>query len=108
MLARPEFRPRALFDRFNLEILATTDSPLSDLADHLSIIESGWPGVVVPTFRPDALVHLHHPDWLDGVDRAGSGLRGLDGDVRRLHRGARAAPGHFRPAWVRGRPTTAI
>ena len=76
VLARPEFRPRALFERFNLEILATTDSPLSDLADHLSIIESGWPGVVVPTFRPDALVHLHHPYWLDGITElaAASGI----------------------------------
>jgi glucuronate isomerase len=68
-MVRPEFRPRALFDRFRLELLATTDSPLSDLADHLSIIESGWPGVVVPTFRPDALVHVDRPGWLATVER---------------------------------------
>ena len=62
-LRRPAFRPRALFERFNIELLATTDSPLSDLAEHLSILESGWPGVVVPTFRPDALIQLNHPGW---------------------------------------------
>jgi glucuronate isomerase len=66
-LRRPEFRPRALFERFNLELLATTDSPLSNLAEHLSIIESGWPGVVVPTFRPDALIELNHPGWQASV-----------------------------------------
>ena len=62
-MRRPEFRPRALFERFNIELLATTDSPLSDLAEHLFIIESGWPGVVVPTFRPDALIQLNLPQW---------------------------------------------
>ena len=68
-LRRPAFRPRALFERFELELLATTDSPLSDLAEHLSIIESGWPGVVVPTFRPDALVQINHPDWQADIER---------------------------------------
>ena len=68
-LRRPEFRPRALFERFRIELLATTDSPLSTLAEHLSIIESGWPGVVLPTFRPDALVQLDTPGWLEGVEQ---------------------------------------
>ncbi|BEP14536.1 glucuronate isomerase [Acidothermaceae bacterium B102] len=68
-LRRPAFQPRALFERFEIELLATTDSPLSDLAEHLSIIESGWPGVVVPTFRPDTLVQINHPDWQANVQR---------------------------------------
>jgi glucuronate isomerase len=70
-IARPEFRPRALFDRFRLEILATTDAPASDLAEHAAIAESEWDGRVVPTFRPDALVHLRRPTWKQDVEELG-------------------------------------
>lgn len=55
-LAFPEFRPRALYERFNIEVIATTDSALDDLAAHAAIRNSGWQGVVLPTFRPDAVV----------------------------------------------------
>jgi len=55
-LATPEFRPRALFDRFKIDVLATTDSALDSLADHAAIRDSGWGGRVLPTFRPDSVV----------------------------------------------------
>jgi glucuronate isomerase len=55
-LLTPEFLPRALFERFNIEVLATTDSPLDGLADHKAIRESGWNARIVPTFRPDSVV----------------------------------------------------
>ncbi len=55
-LATPEFRPRALYERFRLEVLATTDSPLDSLSDHEAIRASGWPGRILPTFRPDPVV----------------------------------------------------
>ena len=55
-LTTPEFRPRALYERFRLEVLATTDSPLDSLADHEAIRASGWPGRILPTFRPDPVV----------------------------------------------------
>ncbi len=55
-LQQPEFRPRALYDRFRLEVLATTDSPLDSLADHQAIRGSSWHGRVLPTFRPDPVV----------------------------------------------------
>jgi len=67
-IARPEFRPRALFDRFGIEILATTDAPASTLDHHRAIAGSDWPGVVVPTFRPDALVHLDRQGWKQDVE----------------------------------------
>jgi glucuronate isomerase len=53
-LESPEFRPRALFERFNIEVLATTDAATDDLEHHRAIRESGWKGRVIPTFRPDA------------------------------------------------------
>jgi glucuronate isomerase len=55
-LQTPEFLPRALYERFNLEVLATTDSPLDSLDDHQAIRASGWKGRIVPAFRPDPVV----------------------------------------------------
>jgi glucuronate isomerase len=64
-LKSPEFRPRALFDRFNIEVLATTDAATDELGHHRTIRESGWNGRVVPTFRPDALLRIALPTWRD-------------------------------------------
>lgn len=55
-LKTPEFRPRALYQRFHLEVLATTDSPLDSLPYHRAILESNFKGRIIPTFRPDSLV----------------------------------------------------
>ena len=55
-LSKPEFRPRALFERFNIEVLATTDSPLDPLIHHASLRKSGWAGRVITSYRPDAVV----------------------------------------------------
>jgi glucuronate isomerase len=55
-LQKPAFRPRALYERFNIDVLATTDSPLDGLEHHAAIRDSGWRGRVIPTFRPDAVV----------------------------------------------------
>ncbi len=66
-LATPEFRPRALFDRFHIEVLATTDKATDDLAHHRAIRESDWSGVVLPTFRPDAAFRIAAPEWNDEI-----------------------------------------
>ncbi|TYC63584.1 glucuronate isomerase [Rhodobacterales bacterium] len=55
-LARPEFRPRALFERFNIEVISTTESPLDDLKWHAMIRDSDWNGRVITAYRPDAVV----------------------------------------------------
>ena len=55
-LGTPEFLPRALYQRFNLEVLATTDSPLDSLDAHRAIRDSGWRAQILPTFRPDPVV----------------------------------------------------
>ena len=72
-LARPEYRPRALFERFGIETLCTTDDVADPLASHRAIRASGWPGDVRPTFRPDHVVNLLVPEWrarLDGLSDA--------------------------------------
>ncbi len=55
-LQQPEFLPRALYERFRIEVLATTDSPLDSLASHKTVRGSGWKGRIIPTFRPDSVV----------------------------------------------------
>jgi glucuronate isomerase len=57
-LATPAFRPRALFERFNIELLATTESPSDDLVHHRAIRDSGWRGRVVTAYRPDPVVNV--------------------------------------------------
>jgi glucuronate isomerase len=66
-LQSPEFLPRALFERFRIEVLATTDTATDPLTHHRAIRESGWGGRVVPTFRPDALFRLASPGWREEV-----------------------------------------
>jgi glucuronate isomerase len=66
-LASPEFRPRALFERFNIEVLATTDQATDNLEAHKRIRASTWGGRVIPTFRPDALLRIAAPDWRDSI-----------------------------------------
>jgi glucuronate isomerase len=72
-LAAPDFLPRALFERFGLEVLATTDKAGDGLEHHRAIRSSGWQGRVIPTFRPDALFQIAAPGWraeLDALARA--------------------------------------
>ena len=67
-LKSPEFRPRALFKRFNIEVLCTTDAATDPLSYHQAIRNSNWDGNVRPTFRPDAVVNLLTPGWQDNID----------------------------------------
>lgn len=50
------FRPRALFERYNIEVIATTESPLDDLGHHRTIRDSGWSGEVITAYRPDPVM----------------------------------------------------
>ncbi|MBV9881924.1 MAG: glucuronate isomerase, partial [Sphingomonadaceae bacterium] len=62
-LRQPDFLPRALFERFNIELIATTESPLDPLEHHRAIRESGWGGRVISAYRPDNVVDPEHPDF---------------------------------------------
>jgi glucuronate isomerase len=70
-LARPEFRPRALFERFGIEVIATTESPLDDLRWHRMIRDSGWSGRVVTAYRPDPVVDPDFEGFAANLDRFG-------------------------------------
>jgi len=76
-LAEPAFRPRAMFDRFGIEVLASTDSALDDLAQHQAIQNSTWQGRVIPTFRPDGVLDPTDPDFAANVAALGA-ISGCD------------------------------
>lgn len=66
-LATDAYRPRALFDRFNIAFLATTEGPQDDLSAHHAIRASGWDGKVVTTYRPDAVIDVEHEQFGDAM-----------------------------------------
>lgn len=70
-LEKPEFLPRSLYERFRLEVLATTDSPLDSLADHAAIRESGWNARILPTFRPDSVVDPEFAGFAENIAKLG-------------------------------------
>jgi glucuronate isomerase len=70
-LQTPEFLPRSLFERFRIEVLATTDSPLDSLAGHIAIRDSGWSGRVLPTFRPDPVVDPEFAGFVENLATLG-------------------------------------
>jgi glucuronate isomerase len=65
------FRPRALFERFNIEVIATTESPLDPLVHHRKIRSSGWKGRVVTTYRPDPVVDPEHEQFRSALTQFG-------------------------------------
>ncbi|MFI5012556.1 MAG: glucuronate isomerase [Hyphomicrobiales bacterium] len=71
MLTTPQFRPRALFERFKIEAIATTESPLDDLRWHKMIRDSGWGGRVITAYRPDAVVDPEFDGFADNLQRFG-------------------------------------
>lgn len=70
-LRSPEFLPRALFERFQIEVLSTTDSASDTLEYHRKIRASGWSGRVIPCFRPDSAINLHTPGWKSEIEKLG-------------------------------------
>jgi glucuronate isomerase len=68
-LATPAFRPRALFDRFNIESLATTESPSDGLEHHAAIRQSGWTGRVITAYRPDPVIDAEHEGFQGALRR---------------------------------------
>jgi glucuronate isomerase len=77
LLQWDNYRPRALFERFNIEVIATTEGALDDLQWHKMIRDSGWQGRVVTAYRPDAVVDPDFEGFLANLDRLGE-ITGCD------------------------------
>jgi glucuronate isomerase len=92
-LKTPAFKPRALFERFNIEVIATTESPLDPLEHHKAIRESGWKGRVVTAYRPDPVIDPETIGFVDNLRRfgeiAGEDVSTWDGYLR-AHENRRA------------------
>ena len=92
-LKTPAFCPRALFERFNIEVIATTESPLDPLEHHKAIRESGWKGKVVTAYRPDPVIDPETIGFVDNLRRfgemAGEDISTWDGYLR-AHENRRA------------------
>jgi glucuronate isomerase len=71
-LQSPRFRPRALFEKFNIEVLSTTDAATDTLEPHQKLRASGWKGRVVPCFRPDAVTSLKAKNWQQNIHLLGA------------------------------------
>jgi glucuronate isomerase len=88
-LASDAFRPRALYEQFHIEVLATTNPPLDPLNHHEAIRDSGWKGRVLPTFRPDSVVDPAFDGFGKNVERLGEmhseDATTWDGYLRALH-----------------------
>lgn len=76
-LTRDDFRPRALYERFNIEVISTTDGALDDLKWHSMIRESGWKGRVVPAYRPDSVIDPDFEGFAGNLDQLGE-ITGCD------------------------------
>lgn len=110
-LDQPECRPRALFERFNIDLLATTEGALDDLRWHRQIGESGWAGRVITTYRPDEVVDPDTPGFAGKVEQllslAGEGRMDWDAYLN-AHRARRAVfRGHGAVASDHGHPSAA-
>ena len=68
-LRRPEFTPRRLYQRFKVEVLCTTDPATSTLEHHQAIRAAGWPGRILPTFRPDSVINLETPNFAGEIQK---------------------------------------
>jgi glucuronate isomerase len=68
LLASDAYKPRALFERFNIELLATTEGPTDTLEYHAKIKASGWKGRVVTAYRPDPVIDPEHEDFHSRLD----------------------------------------
>ena len=76
-LESPDYRPRALFERFGIEAIATTESALDPLDYHRKIRESGWQGRVLTTYRPDSVIDPDFEGFHDNLQRFGE-ITGCD------------------------------
>lgn len=77
LLATDAFKPRALFEKFNIELISTTESPIDTLPHHQEILKSGWKGRVISAYRPDNVIDPEHEAFFKDLKTFGE-LTGED------------------------------
>ncbi len=108
-LQTPDYLPRALFERFRIEVLATTESPLDPLSHHAKIRSSAWTGRVITTFRPDPVVDPEYEGFAGNVielgQLTGEDTSGFTGYLRALESRRAFFREHGATATDHGHPT---
>ena len=108
-LQKPEFKPRALFERFNIEVLATTESPLDSLTHHAAIRDGSWSGRVITTFRPDPVIDPDFPEFVENLiklaERTGQDTETYGGYLAALQASRQQFIAHGATATDHGHPT---
>ncbi|MDX2238217.1 MAG: glucuronate isomerase [Hyphomonadaceae bacterium] len=108
-LKTPAFRPRALFDRFNIEVIATTEHPLDPLPHHAKLRREGWGKKVITAFRPDNVLDPEQDGFLDNIDAlgavAGEDARSYDGYIAALENRRAYFKAHGATSTDHGHPT---
>src|SRR5258708_3969290 len=110
-LRTARFRPRALYDSFGIEVLASTEGALDSLQHHRTIAKSGWSGRVITTFRPDDVIDPERADFIANVgllgELTGEDCAGWDGYLTALRKRRRFFREHGATATDHGHPTAA-
>jgi glucuronate isomerase len=110
-LRTAQFRPRALYDSFGIEVLATTEGALDSLQHHRTIANSGWNGRVITTFRPDDVTDPERPDFVANVrllgELTGEDCACWDGYLTALRKRRKFFREHGATATDHGHPTAA-
>jgi glucuronate isomerase len=108
-LQQDAFRPRALFDAFNIEVIATTESPLDPLAHHKAIANSGWKGRVITAFRPDPVLDPDYEGFIENLaalsEITGEDALSYDGYLRALENRRSYFAAHGATSTDHGHPT---
>ena len=94
-IAEPDFRPRALLETFGIEVLATTDGALDDLAHHAAFAALGHGTRLIPTFRPDTVLNPAVPDFAANIDALGAATDCDTGSYAGYLDALRQRRGHF-------------
>lgn len=68
-LKSKEFLPRSLYEKFNIEVLSTTDNPSDKLVSHKKINESSWDARIIPCFRPDSIINISDDQWINSIKK---------------------------------------
>ena len=88
-LKSPDFGPREQYDRFNIEVLCTTDAATDTLAAHQAIRESGWHwSVILPTLPPRQPGQSYHAQLACPRLRVGGSLRPVDWRLHVIYPGS--------------------
>ena len=77
LLSTPAYRPRALMDRFNIELICTTEGALDTLPHHQAMQGTPMQRRVITSFRPDDVVDASREDFVDNIKQLAE-LTGTD------------------------------